>query len=272
MGLREEALQIIPTNDDGQISLVMLKEKLKILKSEGKKCFAIVATAGTTVRGAVDPINALSKICLKESLWLHVDAAIGGVFALNPFTAPLVNGLSLADSITLNPQKLLGIAKTSSLLIVAKRSLLSSTFSTGLPYIESPYDEPYGGEMGIQGTRPAEVLKLWLGLRQLGEEGIAKLINEALNRKNYLEKKINQSLFLIRTGPLHIIAITPKRLDKSQSEIWSSKTKKLLLENKFMVSRPLYNDLFYIKIVLGNPYTEKHHLDSLAEIINLSIS
>ena len=271
MGLKEDALQIIPTNNDGQISLLLLEEKLKSLKSQGKRCFAIVATAGTTIRGAVDPIKDLANICLKEGLWLHVDAAIGGVFALNPLTASLVEGISLADSVTLNPQKLLGIAKTSSLLIVAKKTLLSSTFSTGLPYIEAPSDEPYGGEMGIQGTRSAEALKLWLGLRQLGEEGISNLLNQALHRKIYFEKQIDNSLFSIKSGPLHIIAITPKGLDKPESEIWSSKTKKLLLENQYMVSRPIYNDLFYIKIVFGNPYTQENHLDSLAKIINLSV-
>ena len=91
----------------------------------------------------------------------------------------MLSGISKAQSITINPQKLLGIAKTSSLLLVAEKSNLARAFSTGLPYIEPAFEESHGGEIGLQGSRPAEVLKLWLGLRQLGEEGIEKVLLDA---------------------------------------------------------------------------------------------
>ena len=97
-----------------------------------------------------------------------------------------MEGLHLADSITLNPQKLLGITKTSSMLLLRDRSKLRDAFSTGLPYMESPCSDGHGGEVGLQGTRPAEVLKLWLGLRQLGIEGIGAVLESALERKAML--------------------------------------------------------------------------------------
>ena len=272
MGLPDDGLQLVPSNRDGQISLELLEEKLSILKSNGKKCFAIVATAGTTVRGSIDPILKLSEICSREKIWLHVDAAIGGVFALSESKSSLVEGISLANSVTLNPQKLLGIAKTSSILLVSNRSLLLATFSTGLPYVEPSFADPHGGEIGIQGTRSAEALKLWLGLRQLGEEGINSLLDEAIMRKSYLEKRIDKKIFNIISGPLHIISLTPKNIEVSHAEIWSMKTKKNLLDKNYMVSRPYYKGRYHIKIVLGNPYTELHHLEELAEMINLSFS
>jgi len=272
MGLGEDSLQLIPTDCAGKIRLDLLQEKITFMKSIGRKCFAIVATAGTTVLGSVDPISDLVKISKKEGLWLHVDGAIGGIFALSPFTSKIVKGISSADSVTLNPQKILGIAKTSSLLIVSKRSILFDTFSTGLPYLDPPYGEPHGGEMGIQGTRSGEALKLWLGLRQLGKDGVNDLLKKAIERREYLQKKFLNSKFNLKAGDLHIISLSPKNMDEENLEKWSKNTQRDLLYMNYMVSRPIYNGSYYLKMVLGNPNTSLNHLDELAEIINQSVT
>ncbi len=272
MGLKKDSFQKIPTDEKGKLSIYELSLILKKIKSEGKKCFAVVATAGTTVRGAIDPINEVAKFCNKENIWLHVDGAIGGVFGLSPNTSELLEGLSCANSITVNPQKILGITKTSSLLLVANKDDLSSVFSTGLPYAEPISGNHFhGGELGIQGTRSAESLKLWIGLRQLGEKGIEKLLLNSISRRSYLESLIDNSKFKIISGSLHLLAITPLNYSSSESFEWSIKTRKSLLTNNFMLSRPIYKDRYYLKAVLGNPNTKFEDLKLLADLINQSI-
>ncbi len=271
MGLAPESLQRVPVDKEGRLSIESLKEQLNSLKREGRRCFAVVATAGTTVRGAIDPLADIADISSREGIWLHVDAAIGGVFALSKSTSSLVDGISKADSVTLNPQKLLGITKTSSLLLVAKRSNLLSAFATGLPYIEPAWGEAHGGEMGLQGTRSAEVLKLWLGLRQLGEIGIQSLLDQAIHRRCYLHKKLDGSAFKILSGPLHLIACSPRDLAPSQAKAWSISTRKKLLDEKFMLSRPVHEGCYYLKAVMGNPHTQLSHLDMLAILLNQSL-
>ena len=272
MGMTDEALHKVSTDDNGQIILELLIEDLKKLRAKGKKCFAIVATAGTTVRGAIDPLSELSELCLVENLWLHVDAAIGGVFALNKTTSSLVKGISLANSISLNPQKLIGVAKTSSLLFVSNRKFLLSTFGTSMPYLEPISEETTnGGELGLQGTRSAEILKLWLGLRHLGEKGIQNLLEQAISRRGYLQDSLDSSKLKLISGPLHLLAFTPKNIDANLSSNWSVNTRKKLLNNKFMLSRPFYNRRYYLKAVLGNPNTKVNHLDELSVLINSSI-
>ncbi len=271
MGLGNDSLQTVPTDRDGRMSLEALDKLFNDLKIQDRKCFALVATSGTTVRGAIDPLKKLADYCAKEKIWFHVDAAIGGVFALAESTALLVEGISSGDSITVNPQKLLGIAKTSSLLLVAERSHLISTFSTGLPYLEPAWGEAHGGEMGLQGTRPAEVLKLWLGLRQLGEEGIQLLLEQAIQRRCYLESKLNLTKLRVISGQLHLLACSPKNTDIHKASSWSLKTRQNLLSNQLMLSRPLYHGRHYLKAVLGNPFTQSTHLDKLANILNESI-
>ena len=272
MGLQQNSVQKIPTDENGKINISCLFSIYKKIKSEGKKCFAVVATAGTTIRGAIDPITEIAQFCKKENIWLHVDGAIGGVYGLSKITSELVEGLCSADSITVNPQKLLGISKTSSLLLVANKSHLSSTFSTGLPYAEPlTGNELHGGEMGIQGTRSAESLKLWIGLRQLGEEGIEKILLDSIKRRCYLESMIDSSKFKIISGPLHLLAFTPINYNSSQASDWSIKTRNSLLTSKFMLSRPVYEDRYYLKAVMGNPHTKFDHLKILANLINHSI-
>ena len=272
MGLKQESLQKVPTDDKGKLDISSLNSIFKKIKSEGKKCFAVVATAGTTVRGAIDPLSEIYEFCQKENIWLHVDGAIGGIYGLSEITSGLVEGLGSADSITVNPQKLLGIAKTSSLLLVANKTNLSSTFSTGLPYAEPlTGNDLHGGELGIQGTRSAESLKLWIGLRQLGEKGIEKILLDSIKRRCYLESLIDLSKFKIISGPLHLLALTPINYNSSQSSDWAMRTRKSLLTSNFMLSRPIYGDRYYLKAVMGNPNTKFDDLKLLAKLINHSI-
>ena len=272
MGLKQESLQKIPIDEKGGLDISCLYSRLKKIKSEGKECFAIVATVGTTVRGAIDPVNEIAKLCHREKIWLHVDGAIGGVYGISKLTSGIVRGIGSADSITVNPQKLLGITKTSSLLLVENQNHLSSTFSTGLPYAEPVSGNEYhGGEIGIQGTRSAESLKLWIGLRQLGEKGIEKILLDSIKRRTYLESMIDQSKYKIISGPLHLLALTPINCSPNQASDWSTKTRNSLLKKKFMLSRPFYDNRYYLKVVLGNPNTNFDNLKHLANLINDSV-
>lgn len=188
MGLPPEALLRLPTDAAGRLDPAQLEEALAELRRAGRPVLAVVATAGTTVRGAVDPLEPLANLCKRHGLWLHVDGAIGGVLGLSAVHRGGVAGLGRADSVTLNPQKLLGITKTSSLLLLAQPDALQQTFGTGLPYMEPSWGGAHGGECGLQGSRSAEILKLWLGLRQLGLEGIDQLVGEAIARRQQLEQ------------------------------------------------------------------------------------
>ncbi len=272
MGLPPEAVREILTDDDGRIDMRSLKEQFAKIKSHGKKCFAVVATAGTTVRGAIDPLAEISEFCKVENLWLHVDAAIGGVFALSTSTKNLVADLSKANSVTVNPQKLLGITKTSSLLLVAHLEDLFKCFSTGFPYIEPSSEFQFqGGEIGLQGSRPAEIIKLWIGLKQLGQKGIQLLLEESLSRKQSLFEKLDCRKLKLITGPLHLIAVTPRYATNVEADHWSLSTKARLLESNFMLSRPKYHRRHYLKAVMGNPHTKISHIEELSDILNQSI-
>ena len=268
MGLQPDGIRRIPVDAQGCICISALHDHLQRLRQQDRPCIAVVATAGTTVRGAIDPMPPLAQLCREQGIWLHVDGAIGAVFALCPGTSKLMQGLASADSITVNPQKLLGIAKTSSLLLVRDQSALLETFHTGLPYMEPSAAAAHGGELGLQGSRPAEILKLWLGLRQLGEQGIHAVLEKALLRRQRLQDRLDPSVLEITSGPLHLLACAPVGADASRCERWTAAMRQRLLDQQIMVSRPVHEGRHRIKVVLGNPHTSDALIDQLGDQLN----
>lgn len=268
MGLPATALLRLPVDGQGRLCGERLADALQRLDHQGIPVIAVVATAGTTVRGAIDPLPTIGALCRQHGVWLHVDAAIGGVFALAPVRRPLLAGLEQADSVTVNPQKLLGITKTSSLLLLARPARLQQTFGTGLPYMEPSWGGGHGGELGLQGSRPAEILKLWLGLRQLGLEGIAALVEGAIERRQHLQQLLaaDERLCLL-AGPLHLLAFRPRHGSAEALAQWSEETRTALLAEQLMLSRPLHDGLHHLKAVLGNPHTQSSHLEQLAAVV-----
>jgi sulfinoalanine decarboxylase len=186
-----------------------------------------------------------------------------------------VAGLERADSITLNPQKLLGITKTSSLLLLAEPELLPRTFGTGLPYMETSWRPGHGGECGLQGTRSAEVLKLRLGLRQLGLEGIERVIQGAIGRRRRLQALLpataGEGALELISGPLHLLACRPAGAGAEACANWSARCRAALCAEGLMLSRPLHAVRHYLKAVLGNPHTDDHHLRRLARVVGRSL-
>ncbi len=268
MGLNKNNLIKISTDKNGCMDIFNLEQNIDKCFREGKKIFSIVATLGTTIRGAIDPIDDIIKICQTRNIWLHIDGSIGGVFAITNLPINGISNVKFADSITINPQKILGITKTSSLLLVSDIENLKNTFATGLPYISTKTNELNRGELGIQGSRPAEVIKLWLGLRFLGMEGIEEILKTSIERRKYLEKNLNKEIYEVCSGPLHIISFLRKKMNKKESDEWTLKKRVILMKNNFMLSRPIFKNRYYLRAVLGNYNTNKTHINELLKLLN----
>jgi len=268
MGLNESNLVRIKTDNNGRMDINNLRKTIDKCFIDNKKIFAIVATLGTTVRGAIDPIKDISEICKERNIWLHIDGSIGGIFAITSIPIEGLNNINQANSITINPQKIIGITKTSSLLLVSEMSTLENTFSTGLPYLSSNEDIINRGEIGIQGSRPAEVIKLWLGLRFLGLKGIENILKSSIKRKDFFIKNISKNKFDIYSGPLHIVSFIPKKLEPEDSDTWTQTKVNELINNNFMLSRPIFKGKYNLRVVMGNYNTNESHIEELLKILH----
>ena len=111
------------------------------------------------------------------------------------------------------------------------------------------------------------MLKLWLGLRQLGEEGITTVLTGALSRRRYLEQQLHSDHLALLGGDLHLLAFRPRFGDPQQTQRWSETTRSNLLREGFLLSRPQYDGHYWLKAVLGNAHTTPQHLQQLAGLV-----
>ena len=268
LGLKSENIIIINTDEYGRMDISKLSDQINININNGKRIFAIVATLGTTMRGSIDPISEIMKVCKSNNIWLHIDGSIGGIFSIFDENIKEIENINQADSITINPQKVLGITKTSSLLIVKDIKNLQKAFHTGLPYLDSDENIINRGELGVQGSRPAEIIKLWLGMKFLGISGIKKILNESINKKILLEKNLDNKKFAVYSGPLHIISFVPKISNVYESNEWIETAQKVLINNDFILSRPIYQKKYFLRAVFGNFNTSDSHILKLSNLLN----
>ena len=136
--------------------------------ADGVIPIAVVATGGTTLTGAVDPIGAIADVCQERGVWLHVDGAYGLPAAGAPTSAPRFTGLERADSVSVDAHKWMFVPKACSAVLVRSTADLAAVFSHNEDYIPHEDDELNAVDVTLEYSRPLRALKLWLALRVHG--------------------------------------------------------------------------------------------------------
>lgn len=193
LGFRSDQICEIPSDSDLRLDLDSLQQAIQRDRESGRAPLAIVANAGTTNSGAVDPLQELGRITDSEGLWLHVDAAYGGAAALCEQGKRSLAGLHHAHSITLDPHKWLFQPFDSGCLLVRDVGWLEETFSSRPAYLLDAAAR--GGEVnhsdrGIELTRPFRALKLWMTFKVFGIERISTAIQQGFELAEFAESVI----------------------------------------------------------------------------------
>ncbi|MBT9315690.1 pyridoxal phosphate-dependent decarboxylase family protein [Leptothoe spongobia] len=273
MGLGTKAAIPVKTNSNSQIDIDDLQVKLAQAKAAGQHPFAIVATAGTTVTGSIDPIVAMYNIAKTHQLWFHVDAAYGGAIILSERYRHQLSGIELADSVTFNPQKWLYVAKTCAIVMFRNFDLLQHHFRVLAPYMHDHDGWPNLGEFTVQGTRHPDILKLWLSLQHIGRDGYSAIIdhNYALTTTFTNAVKARSFLALASEPQMNLVCFRaqPTALPLDQWDSWNHGLQTWLLEkgNTFL-SLPIYRGQRWLKAVLLNPFTTTDHIHRVFEHID----
>jgi aromatic-L-amino-acid/L-tryptophan decarboxylase len=139
-----------------------------------------VATAGTTLTGAVDPLEAIADVCGEHGVWLHVDGAYGVPAAGVPSTGPLFAGLDRADSVTVDAHKWMGVQKSCSIVMLRHAGALGSAFAHQEQYMLHMEDLANPVDNTLEYSRPVRSLKLWLAFRTYGAAAYRRWIEQTL--------------------------------------------------------------------------------------------
>ncbi len=273
LGLGSHSVISVPTDAQSRMDPASLRQLIQLAIEAGQAPFCIVATAGTTVTGSMDPLLKLGDIAQEFGLWFHVDASYGGAIAFSPEHRHRLEGIEQADSITFNPQKWLYVTKVCAMVLFRNAEAWRQNFQIAAPYMGNWGPWHNLGESSIQGTRHVDILKLWLSLQHLGEAGCAEIIAHNLKLTEQFVQAVGDRPFLrLATQPdLNIICFRAEleQMAPNRWNDWNEKLQAYLLEKgQTFLSLPQYGGDRWLKAVLLNPFTTELHLQNLFQAID----
>jgi len=274
LGLGASSVVAVKTNANSQMEIGELRHAIESARQDGKVPFCIVATAGTTTTGNIDPLSEISQVAQEHGLWFHVDAAYGGALILSESYRQRLAGIERADSITFNPQKWLYVAKTCVMVLFKDMATLTKAFRVQAPYMRDSGDFVNLGEVSVQGTRHAEVLKLWLSLQHIGKSGYAQLIEESYQLTDYFLQQVRKRAFLETAGEPETNLVcfrgVPSWISDNEWDNWNANLQThLLRQGNTFLSLPTYRGHRWLRAVLLNPYTDEEIIKHLFDHIDV---
>jgi aromatic-L-amino-acid decarboxylase len=224
-GLKECILRYVPLGSHFRMQPEALEKTIQADKKAGLNPWLIVAAAGTTDTGAVDPLEDIADIADAQRLWLHVDGAYGASFALCPQGKKKLKGIERSDSMIVNPHKGMFLPLGSGVALVKDGKHLLQAHQSDASYLQdkdvlaSP-DEISPADLSLELTRPFRGLRLWLPLKILGVAPFRAALSEKLLLAQYFYKKM-QPMDRFEMGPFPDLSIVtfryiPKRGDVNQ--------------------------------------------------------
>jgi glutamate/tyrosine decarboxylase-like PLP-dependent enzyme len=195
LGYAPHQLTKIQTAPGFRIDIAGLRQQLTHDRERGLVPAALIANAGTTNTGALDPLEELAELCWQESMWLHVDAAYGGAAILTERGRAVLRGIERADSITLDPHKWMFQPFPLGCVLVRSDACLRDFFQVLPEYLRDAETErgevnfcDYGPEL----TRPFRALKLWMSLKIFGADAFARAIDRGIDSAEELESMLRE--------------------------------------------------------------------------------
>jgi aromatic-L-amino-acid/L-tryptophan decarboxylase len=188
-------LRKLPTDACFRLRPETLEAAVEEDRRRGLTPFLVVASAGTTNTGAVDPLDELAESARRHGLWLHVDAAYGGFFLLTAEGRRAMRGIELADSVVLDPHKSLFLPYGMGALLVRDAGALRRTHSLAAEYLPRSQDDPERmdfSEISPELTRPFRGLRVWLPLKMHGVGPFREALEEKLELARWASEELKK--------------------------------------------------------------------------------
>ena len=181
VGFGREALRILPTDERFEIRIDALEAAIARDRAEGIRPVCLVGIGGATNTGAVDPLRELRAIADREGMWLHVDAAYGGGMLLSQRRPGVLDGLELADSITIDPHKWFYAPLDAGAILVRDAARLTASFGMKPAYLADEMRESQDRYLyyvhGFEQSRRFRSLKVWLSFKRYGAAEIGRWVD-----------------------------------------------------------------------------------------------
>ncbi len=193
-GIPDANVRAIETDSVFRMRREALATAMAADRAAGRTPTLVCASAGTTNTGAVDPLRAVSALCREHNAWMHVDAAYGGFFLMSDRGRTALDGIGLADSVTLDPHKGLFLPYGTGALLVKDRERLRAGHAVGAAYLPTMLDAGADGvdycELSPELSRGFRGLRVWLALELFGVSAFREAIDEKIDLAAALAAKL----------------------------------------------------------------------------------
>jgi glutamate/tyrosine decarboxylase-like PLP-dependent enzyme len=208
MGFRPDQVRVLPTDDRHRMRVDALEGAMDADVANGLQPLIVSANAGATNTGAVDPLPEIAALCRERGVWLHVDGAYGGFAALTERGRRALDGIELADSVTLDPHKWLYQPIECGCVLVRDGDLLRKAFTIDPDYLaDRKGDEVNMSDYGLQLTRSSRAIKIWLSFNYFGTDAFRDAIDRSLDLALLAEAHVRDAptLELLSAASLGIV-------------------------------------------------------------------
>src|SRR6266852_5309403 len=270
LGIGRKALRRIAVNEFAQLDPQNLERAIAEDRVAGKKPFCVVATAGTTNSGTVDDLIAISEICERHNLWLHVDGAYGASAIFSDQHRSLVRGIERADSLTLDPHKWLAMPFAAGVILTSHPQILERAFSVAAPYMPKAAGAqlPDNSRISTQWTRRMNSLKLWLTLRVHGRQAYEELIDRQLklSRSFVAWVKASEDFELAVPPMLPIVTFRLQAAGRTSQQLAADHdaiVEEVTRDGGRWISETKVRGESVLRMMVISYLTEEHHLQGL---------
>ena len=202
-GVPREHVRAIATDDSCRLRIEALRDAIARDRAAGLLPLMVVANAGTTNTGSVDPLHDVADLCERERVWMHIDAAYGGFAVLTDAGKKALAGIERADSVTLDPHKWLFVPFECGCLLAREPRRLKAAFQIFPEYLadaQTGHEAVNFADYGEQLTRYSRAIKVWMSVRYFGTDAIRDAIDRGVELARRLERRLRE------TPPLEVVS------------------------------------------------------------------
>jgi glutamate/tyrosine decarboxylase-like PLP-dependent enzyme len=280
-GLKDVHQRIVPMDDRYRMDVAALEKTISQDRSRGLNPWLVIASAGTTDTGAVDPLTRIAEVARRHELWLHVDAAYGGFFRLCPEGHQCLAGMELADSIVMDPHKGLGLPYGTGAVLIRDRTLLAKSNAYYADYMQDAKQPDHTEEQefspadySLELTRPFRGPRMWFPLKLFGLRPFRAALAEKIWLARYFYEELAK-LDGFETGPYPDLSIVTFRFRPDSGDV-NAFNRRLLQavhnDGKVFITSTLVGGQFTLRLAVLNFRTHREAIDYLLDLLQASAS
>ncbi|MBI3855537.1 MAG: hypothetical protein HY293_07575 [Planctomycetes bacterium] len=268
LGVGRKNVVKVPVDGALRMHVEALKRLFAEQTAAGREVLAVVANAGATANGAIDPLREIGRFCWDEGLWLHVDGAHAAAALVSPRTRPAVDGIELADSLVWDTHKLMGTSVLACATLFRDKASLEGTFEQHAPYLYSEGEKP-GEDLSqktFECTKAPLGLKLFFNLAAVGEAGMAAHVEQLFEQTRRYHELLSARKGFECFGPpqSNILLFRCGKDSALQDRI----RQKLVLDGDFYITRAVVRREVWLRLVIQNPFTDESDIVALADRVD----